>query len=202
MIGHATTAPLSDGLSCLAAIPPQAWHIVPEPYSWLVHPSRQGRFEELYSSCFHPTTSAFDIESFSRKCNDELLKNGVPTNAKAGTSSKSEVLLGKSNTKGRKVSTGDNFWTVLKYSRILLDEPFEPPEPFLERIPRLRRNARIRATKIPVKTQVRRADEISIDTTQAEHLPEHDSSEGKSDDGVELSVYDIPYKLAFMSSRS
>jgi hypothetical protein len=176
LIGHTTSAPLSDGLSCLAAIPPQAWHIVPEPYSLLVHPSRQDSFEELYNSCFHPETSTFDIESFSQKCNAEILKSGITTrNAKAGKSSTSRNAPGQNNTKGRKVSVGDNFWTVLKYSRIPLDQPFEPPEPFADRIPRLRRNARIRATKIPVKTQVERTDENLIDATQADHSSEYDS---------------------------
>jgi hypothetical protein len=200
LIGHTTTAPLSDGLSCLAAIPPQAWHIVPEPYSWLVHPSRQDRFEELYNSCFHPETRAFDIESFSRKCNAELLKSGVALDTKAGGSSKNVPC--QNNTKGKKVSTGDYFWTVLKYTRIPLDQPFEPPEPFVERIPRLRRNARIRATKIPVKTQVERNDEIAINTAKVEYSHEHDSSEGISNDGIQVSVHDIPYNLAFRSSQS
>ncbi len=175
---------------------------MPEPYSWLVHPSRQDSFEELYNSCFHPETSAFDIESFSRICNAELLKSGVALNTIAGGSSKNGVVPGQNNTKGRKVSTGDCFWTVLKYSRIPLDQPFEPPEPFVERIPRLRRNARIRATKIPVITQVERNDKIAINAAQVECSPEHDSSEGSTNDGVEVSVHDIPYKLAFRSSQS
>jgi len=201
LIGHTTTAPLSDGLSCLAAIPPQAWHIVPEPYSWLVHPSRQDSFEELYNSCFHPETSTFDIESFSQKCNTEISKSGISRSSKAGKSSTSQKAPGQNNPKIRKVSVGDNFWTVLKYSRIPLDQPFEPPEPFADRIPRLRKNARIRATKIPVKTQVERTNENLIDATQAENSSEIDGSEGNCNDGLKVSVHDIPYNVAFKSSR-
>lgn len=201
LIGNTTTSPLSDGLSCLAAIPPQAWHIVPEPYSYLVHPSRQESFEELYNSCFHPETSAFDIESFSEKCSAELAKRGKHLNAKAGSASNSAGVAGQTSTKGRKVCAGDSFWTVLKYSRIPLDQPFEPPEPFAERIPRLRRNARIRATKIPVKTKVERTDEIAMDNEQSVDMHDHDGSEKSSSERLHGSVHVIPYKLAFKNPK-
>jgi len=39
LIGDSGVAPLSDGMSCLAALPPQAHSILEEPYSWLVEPS-------------------------------------------------------------------------------------------------------------------------------------------------------------------
>ena len=199
MIGQSITAPLSGGLSCLAAIPPQAWHIVPEPYSWLVHPSRQDNFEDLYNSCFDSDTSAFDIEGFSKKCHVELAKIGITQDANAGSSSKSGGVPG---TKSRKLSAGDNFWTVLKYSRTPLDQPFEPPDPFAERIPRLRRNAKIRATKIPVKAQIERINKDQLDFTRARNINERESSAEGNSDELQISVHDIPYKQAFKSSRS
>ena len=185
MIGRNTVAPISDGLSCLAAVPPQAWHIVPEPYSWLVDPSRKESFEDLYNSCFHPETRAFDIESFSRKCNEALTKIGR---------TKKSTVSGQSNSKGRRIHVGSKFWTVISRSSLPLEDPFDPPEPFSERVPRLRRNSRIRATKILAKTQVERLRDAKITDFS-------EDSEGKGNSSrIQGSVHDIPYKTAFRKS--
>ena len=55
---------------------------------------------------------------------------------------------------------------------------------------------------MPVKTQVERTDENLIDATQADHSSEYDSSEGNYNDGLKVSVHDIPYNVAFKSSRT
>jgi hypothetical protein len=181
LTGRISTAPISDGLSCLACLPPQAYHIVPEPYSWLVEPSRKERFEDLYNSCFHPETRAFDIESFSRKCYAELSK--IERTEKAPVPSQSS--------KGRRIQVGSNFWTVISRSNLPLADPFEPPEPYSDRIPRLRRNSRIKATKLPAKSHIER----SRDTTITD-LPNHEENSTR----IQESVHDIPYKTAFKLS--
>jgi hypothetical protein len=187
LIGQSTTAPISDGLSCLAAVPPQAWHLVPEPYSWLVEPSRRGKFEDLYTTCFHPETRAFDIESFSRKCYAEL--STIERTEKS-------IVPSQNSSKGRRIHVGCKHWTVISRSTLPLVDPFEPPEPFSDRIPRLRRNSRIRATKLPAKTQIERlGDATTID------LSGDEGSDGKGNSSrIQDSVLDIPYKIFFKKS--
>jgi hypothetical protein len=185
LIGQSTTVPISDGLSCLAAVPPQAWYLVPEPYSWLVEPSRKEKFEDLYTTCFHPETRAFDIDGFSKKCYAELSKI-----------ERTEKSISQNSSKGRRIHVGSKHWTVLSRSTLPLVDPFEPPEPFSDRIPRLRRNSRIRATKLLAKTQIERLrDATTID------LYENEDSDGKGNSSrIPDSVLDIPYKTAFKKS--
>jgi hypothetical protein len=153
--------------------------LVPEPYSWLVEPSRKERFEDLYNSCFHPETRAFDIESFSRKCYAELSK--IERTEKVPVSS-------QSISKGRRIHVGSNFWTVISRSNLPLTDPFEPPEPYSDRIPRLRRNSRIKATKLPAKSHIERSGDATItDLTNSE----------ENGTRIQESVQDIPYKTAF-----
>lgn len=47
LVDPSGTSPPKDGLSCLAASPPQARHLVPEPYDILVRPENAPGFEEL-----------------------------------------------------------------------------------------------------------------------------------------------------------
>jgi hypothetical protein len=177
LIGQSISAPISDGLSCLAAVPPQAWHIVPDPYSLLVQPDRQKSFDDLYNSCFHPDTRVFDIESFSQKCLAELATIAPE----------------------RKVNiVGNQFWTVLSRSSVPLTDPFEPPRPFSDRVPKLRKNSKIKATKIPVKTQIER-----LQSTTIIDMSIHEELEGR--DNVtrnQGSVHDIQYKTAFKQRSS
>ena len=181
LIGRSTTAPLSDKLSCLAALPPQAWSIVPEPYRALVEPSRSKKFEDIYDSCFHQETNAFDITSFQEKCNDELSKIRTSKAAKVKPSDQ-----GKQKSKDRRIYAGGKFWTCLARVRVPLSHPFDPPEPFTERVPRLRRNKKIRATKLPVKTWIENPNKMAAV-----------KSEKRGDNQSTQSVHEIPYKKAF-----
>jgi hypothetical protein len=154
LIPRSNTAPLSDGLACLAAAPPQAYHIVPEPWKQLVDDSSSTDFEDLYNSCFHNETFAFDIQSFEEKCTAELSKIVLQKNvSKTLATEGHETDL--TEPKGRRIIAGNNSWTILSYSHHPLAHPFEPPYPFTDRVRRLRRNARIRASKLPVKSSLR-----------------------------------------------
>ena len=163
-------------------MPPQAWHIVPEPYSWLVEPSRKERFEDLYNSCFHPKTRVFDIESFSRKCHAEL--------SKIERTEKSPVLS-QGISKGRRIHVGSKFWTVISRSDLPLADPFEPPEPYSDRVPRLRRNSRIKATMLPAKSHIERSSDATIT-----ELSKNEETSSR----IQECVHDIPYKTAFKLS--
>lgn len=189
LIGQTISAPISDGLSCLAAVPPQAWHIVPDPYSLLVQPDRQKSFDDMYNSCFHPDTRVFDIESFSRKCLAEL----------ATIQPERKVISGQSgSSNGRRIQVGNQFWTVLSRSSVPLTDPFEPPRPFSDRIPKLRKNSKIKATKIPVKTQIERLQSTTIINTSANE----ESEERDNVTRIQGSVHDIQYKTAFKQRSS
>jgi hypothetical protein len=164
---------------------------VPEPYSWLVEPSRKEKFEDLYSTCFHPETRAFDLDSFSRKCYAELSK--IERTEKS-------IQPSQNSSKGRSIQVGSKYWTVISRSNLPLADPFEPPAPFSDRIPQLRRNSRIRATKLPAKTQIGcLRDATTIATTI--DLSENEDSDGKGNSSrIQESVHDIPYKKAFKKS--
>eukprot|EP00584_Thalassiosira_punctigera_P001075 CAMPEP_0172540468 /NCGR_PEP_ID=MMETSP1067-20121228/11479_1 /TAXON_ID=265564 ORGANISM="Thalassiosira punctigera, Strain Tpunct2005C2" /NCGR_SAMPLE_ID=MMETSP1067 /ASSEMBLY_ACC=CAM_ASM_000444 /LENGTH=940 /DNA_ID=CAMNT_0013326335 /DNA_START=208 /DNA_END=3030 /DNA_ORIENTATION=- len=201
-IDRSATDPLSDGLACLAAVPPQAWHLVPEPYNWFVEPSRSSHFQDLWDSCFNPENNAFDIQSFEKKCNEQLSKIKRTRTGQIDTPA-SEVgathrPYQKKNS-GRQIYAGSKFWTVMSLSHIPLAHPFEPPKPFSGRISKLRKNKRIRVTKLPVKTRIER-----VRNTEVTNNPfEGDDSEARQDDqGIQAkenirSVHDIPYKIAY-----
>ncbi|KAL9181160.1 hypothetical protein ACHAXT_009965 [Thalassiosira profunda] len=149
LVGRSPTAPVSDGLACLATTPPQAFEIIPKPYSWMVEPDRRDSFEELYNSCFDPETNAFNIQVFQSKCHTELakirsMKDGIETVDEAP---EKEDVQQKESPAGRHIYAGKKSWTVLSLARYALEHPFDPPEPFSDRVRRLRRNKRIRATK-------------------------------------------------------
>mmetsp|Transcript_5326 Transcript_5326/g.11682 ORF Transcript_5326/g.11682 Transcript_5326/m.11682 type:complete len:933 (-) Transcript_5326:48-2846(-) len=190
LIDQSATGPLSDGLACLAAVPPQAWHIVPEPYNWLVEPSRSSNFEDLWDSCFRPH-GAFDIGSFEEKCNDEVSK--IKKKGSKVRQAQKKKVLDENETEGRRIYAGNNVWTVMSLSNNPLAHPFEPPKPFSGRVSRLRRNKRIRASKIPVKTHIESSRSMEV----ADDLSGKEDFESRQDNSDRYSIHDTPYKVAF-----
>lgn len=196
LIGKCTTKPISDGLSCLAAVPPQAWHIVPEPYNWLVEPSRRERFDKLYNSCFDEKTNAFDLASFEKRCNRAISK--IRKERKAERSNevkKKEAVVAEAPGQGRRIYAGSKFWTVLSLSGIPLSHQFQPPSPFTDNVAKLKNNRRIRVTKFPVKTIVERGgnkvDSASIDDPDDEEINQL----------MQRTIHEIPFKKAFNSRK-
>ena len=148
LIGDSDVAPLSDGLSCLAALPPQAHSILEEPYSWLVEPSSRDNFEEMYNSCF--ANGVFDSKSFAEKCSREILNmRSVRKITKAETAKRRRVVA-SGNARGRQIQSSSKYWTVLSMSKRPLEYPFSPPDPICDRTPRLKSNKRVRASKLPM----------------------------------------------------
>lgn len=149
LIGDSDVAPLSDGMSCLAALPPQAHSILEEPYSWLVEPSSRANFEELYASCF--SEGVFDSKSFADKCSKQILNMRSERKiSKAETALKRRKTSSSRTTRGRHIQSSSKYWTVFSLSQRPLDHPFAPPEPICDRTPRLKTNKRVRASKLPV----------------------------------------------------
>lgn len=113
LIKDTATPPLPAGLLCAAALPSQAWNLVPEPYNKVWSPED---FEHMYESCIDTQTTVFDMRKFQKKC-DVTLK-GIRTKPKRKTG----------NT--RSIETGSSHWTVISRAREPLQRPFTPPKPY------------------------------------------------------------------------
>ncbi len=97
------------------------------------------------------------------------------------------MTVEQDKSRGRRIYAGDNFWTVMSLSRIPLKHPFEPPLAFSDRVPRLRRNKRIRATKLRVAERVERQ-------TQAITAGDEPGDNASNSDAQEVSIHQIPYR--------
>lgn len=140
---------LPAGMSCLAALPSQVDYLVPAPYNIL---AEDGAVEDIYASCMEAETNVFDIAMFRRACEDAL-ENVKPTEKGAqSTGELNHAISPKSVGRGRPIRTGENFWTVLHMVRDQLDNPFAPPEPFSDRLSKLRPHRRIVARRV-MKTE-------------------------------------------------
>ena len=108
--------------SCLTAVPPQAYNLVPEPYnSLLLEPKH---FEDLYRNCIDSNTTVFDMEQFQSKCAAFLSKT---QSAAAPSPSKHKHSSGSAH---RNIYTGTSYWTVISRSKAPLRNPFSPPKPY------------------------------------------------------------------------
>ena len=146
LLSNNFTQPLSDGLSCLAALPTEVKHLIPEPYNKL---SINGTIEDVYASCMDEQTNVFDLQSFQQKCYELLNLDETPT--KSFNSSHDiheqnvEQGIGDKNRKrGRTIRTGKTFWTVLKRVRKPLQHPYAPPCKFSPRLSNLRNDNKIK----------------------------------------------------------
>jgi len=137
LLGEAFVPPLNAGLSCLAALPSQVQHLVPEPYRWL---SADGSVEDIYASCMDVDANVFDLELFRSLCMERIevlrlekkkeeTKGGDDTGVYEETSTDGTIPPSNSNSTaananqstkgglmrrgGRKILMGDSFWTVL-----------------------------------------------------------------------------------------
>ena len=135
LLSYKFTEPLSDGLSCLAALPIEVKHLIPQPYSSL---TKDGLVEEIYSSCMDKETNVFDLNLFRQKCMNHIEQNADPSTK----SRDREGPIGKRNL--RRIRTGTKFWTVLRRVNQPLVHPFDPPKGFSERLAKLRNNNKIK----------------------------------------------------------
>mmetsp|Transcript_32656 Transcript_32656/g.74048 ORF Transcript_32656/g.74048 Transcript_32656/m.74048 type:complete len:401 (+) Transcript_32656:1203-2405(+) len=155
LVDPSGTSPPKDGLSCLAASPPQARHLVPEPYDILVRPENAPGFEELYGSCFDPLTMQFDLASFERRCQAQMQR--LKSRQKDTDVGRKQVHQSTVTTTGgaRHIMAPKKHWIILSKTRTPIKHPFQPPAPFSDRVKPLRKSNRIKATKLPVTTSRR-----------------------------------------------
>lgn len=126
LLGEKATfsSPISAGVSCLAALPRQVRHLVPEPYNQI----DQDTVEEYYAECMNPNDNVFDMHKFERLCDDKIRELG----------------LVNGNSRGAE----DHFWLALSKSRKPVANPINPPPPFSKRLSELRHNDRIQVSRI------------------------------------------------------
>jgi hypothetical protein len=125
LIKDTALPPLSDGLTCLAALPPQAYSsLVREPYDSLVQSPE--KFEQLYKSCIDPATAVFDMALFQKKCAALLMKRKDNKKTDASNPPTSD----ENSNDQRNIYTGSKHWTVIARSRVPLQHPFKPPQPY------------------------------------------------------------------------
>eukprot|EP00551_Chaetoceros_affinis_P013460 CAMPEP_0203685486 /NCGR_PEP_ID=MMETSP0090-20130426/48567_1 /ASSEMBLY_ACC=CAM_ASM_001088 /TAXON_ID=426623 /ORGANISM="Chaetoceros affinis, Strain CCMP159" /LENGTH=652 /DNA_ID=CAMNT_0050554679 /DNA_START=1111 /DNA_END=3069 /DNA_ORIENTATION=- len=138
LLSNSFTEPLSDGLSCLAALPTEVQHLLPKPYRKL---AEDGIVEDIYASCMDKETNVFDIESFKQKCMERI----VSVEGKPHQINFEEEFSVSDKKGGRKIRTGKAFWTVLRRVNQPLTHPFDPPKSFSDRLSQLRNDNKIKA---------------------------------------------------------
>ena len=141
LLGDNFTEALNAGLSCLAALPVQAKHLVPEPYNLLTN---DDIVEQIYEECMDAENNVFDIESFRNK-STLLIEEKM---AKVNEIKQSNKSKPNKETRGRKIRTSSRYWTVISPSNVRIEHPFAPPEPFTDRLRNLRLSNRIKVTRL------------------------------------------------------
>jgi len=156
LLGDQFVSPLSAGLSCLAALPQQVQNLIPEPYRWI---AEDGTVEGIYASCMDPNENVFDIDSFRRICEEriEKLKSMKTVDEEGrGIRTKNKISdIRKDKNSLKKIPMGDNYWTVLQRLEKPLQHAFVPPEPFSDRLSRLKSNKRILVTRLVARNRPR-----------------------------------------------
>ena len=156
------TPPVTAGITCLATLPPQAKKYIPEPYKFL-----EDEFvESTYQSCVNETSLTFDMKRFEQMCNDEVKERAasdhrfrIPEKAPSNDDSSG---------RGRRIFMGDHSWTVLTKQDKSLVHPFQPPEPFLDRLSELWPSNYIQAQRITSASSPRPRS-IWNEATTSEH---------------------------------
>jgi hypothetical protein len=138
------TPPVSAAISCLAALPSPVKHLVPEPYRSIP----DAKVEAYYGECMDPEDNVFDMKRFEQLCEDEVrsLRTAVNGTGDGGSSVKDETL--SPNDHGRRILMGDHYWSIISKVPKPLPRPFDPPEPFSDRLSKLRPNSRIRVSRL------------------------------------------------------
>jgi XRN 5'-3' exonuclease N-terminus len=136
------TPPLKNGVSCLAALPSQMANLIAEPYSSIP----KEVVEEFYADCVSTIDNSFDIQAFSSLCEAEIAKlkrvqDFAPTALEGNL--KNAVL-------------GEDYWTVVFRSSKVLDTPFLPPTPVIDKFTPLFINRRIKVSRYAASTEPRR----------------------------------------------
>ena len=165
---------VSAGASCLAALPTKMKHLVPKPFSLL----DDQIVEESYGLCVDKYDNSFDLPKFQKLLEAEIKSQGLNTVSEFSNSDEKPLYRDAGN--GRRIILGDHFWSVLSLSKKDIEHPFCPPPPPTEDFSFLRRNNRIKASRI-ISIDVSRRRDNTAESGKAEtdkkHYWRHLSSE-------------------------
>jgi len=200
LIGTNFTPPVSAGLACLAALPAQVKHLIPEPYRWIP----DDIVEQFYATCMDKVDNAFDMKKFEALCHAEIQKineeRGVDTDPDAETEA-------ETSGHGRRIMSGDHWWTVFSRTNSPLAHPFDPPSPPCKKFSELIPNPRVRVSREFALSEPRPRSvwEELHGRESNSHRNEHEeiqhSSLGELISKEKGKLMDIPYKLDFAKER-
>lgn len=142
LLGEEFGRPVSAGLSCLAALPSKVKHLIPEPYRWL----SDDTVEKFYEESMNPIDNFFDMRLFETRCEgeiDRMLQDGEINHSEEWTNRE-----GGEEHHGRRIITGDQWWTVIGRSSEALTHPFDPPPPPSENFAELWDSPWIRVSRV------------------------------------------------------
>lgn len=162
LLGESFVGPLNAGMSCLAALPSQVSHLIPQPYRTL---SLDSSIDDIYGSCMSPEANVFDLQSFRDRVEERIGKQTWNYQTKYTQQTKQVQ-------KGRRIRVGGSFWTCLRRTRTPLVHQFEPPVPFSERLSQLRPNPNIHVSHIVTSQKprwLRDSDTSEKNNIQDEH---------------------------------
>lgn len=208
LLGDDFNPAVSAGISCLAALPSQVQELIPEPYNCLSN----NTVEELYASCMDPEDNCFDMKKFESVC-DEHIREAAP-DQDVDLEIDSEIQIEKFGRHGRRILTGDHYWTVLARQKAPLTHPFDPPPPFSDRLSELRPNRRLKVSRTMATAEPRPRSVWSTSSREddknfredEDHIVSHAAREVKhadmggllkTQDGSDMSILDVDYKRAF-----
>lgn len=171
-------APISAGVSCLAALPSEVRDLVPEPYCQLDTET----VEQLYGQCMDPEDNVFDMKKFEHLCNEKVTDLGYSTGDTAWKErrknhSPSKSLIDKINE--------SHYWVILSKGVEPLSKPIKPPPPFSERLSELRPNNFIRVRQGRAFWEPRQRRGWSDRKNQSQQ-GQHQKSNSKNQDTEEL----------------
>ena len=145
--GDKFVKPLTAGLSCLAALPNKASHLVPYPYKLLADDGNL--VDEIYCSCIDDS-GTINIEKFRSICVHEVRKR---TRRRTTVNKSDDQRL---NTEAHNLPKHSyqikplmKHWSVFSLQRYPLERPFDPPQRYCETVSNLRRNKYIQIGIMP-----------------------------------------------------
>lgn len=141
LLGEKFSSPVSAGLSCLAALPSQVKHLIPEPYSLIP----DATVEDFYAQSMDKEDNTFDMKQFESLCEEEIQRMRVE---RGEVNEHHDTGEGDSSTHGRRILSGDHWWTVLARTQEPLTHPFDPPAPPCENFSELFPNPRVRVSRV------------------------------------------------------
>lgn len=193
--------PVSAGLSCLAALPSQVKHLVPEPYRWI----SDEKVEEFYSESMDQKSNILDMKRFEALCETEIRRLQVERDVdQAGESSESDE--GTLSSYERSILKGQRYWTVFSRTTEPLAHHFEPPKPPSDFFSALLPNRRVWVSRTHCIQEPRlRSAWGDAPKGRIHHMNEgidlRHSSFGSLLQNGTRNIFDIPYKVDYPKER-